>query len=644
MKLARKPTTPPRAQRRRPLDFPNKYPEPRRLSVAHPRVSSVASLARRAECRTASYYPFGLYALRTNYSNGLGIGKFELEEVNPHLRGGGVENHLGKTTPSSPNRDLNLDLPVLSSRAALHDKRVGAKFSCHGRPAGYYADIPTGCQSYHMCDTTGRQFTYQCPNMTLFQQRMMICNHWYMVDCSQSEQSYDANLLIGQRDKPFVGSHEHNHSPVTFGKYDQNRSSLQQPNWSPGVVSRQPKTVSSSNESTENIVPDISRAKPQLLPQFQHDRKILKQNQEVPSKPTNQDYFSNKPQRQRSDIEYTQQPEINKHEPINERANGLKTQNSPEFSSNHSSVDIERVPPKSFIDSRVSKALNQRVPDTLLPPSSASSKLSSRRDANAYQHSESININRKQTFPNNGTSRNRQSFIFAANHNPSLKYDLQTRPFSPMKNKSVTISRIHFGSAFTGSSLSGQVSPTSTESTSVTTFPPKYSKNIFLQSFIKSHSKENIIQDLIAPSTETPIALSDNIFFHSLRQEYNGGLPAFNSQTFKTTVLPFPKASSSPPLPPDETNGDGEDSLDDILELYIPDPRLIFFIPDSGTEFTGADNFVGNSTVLIPLDHRHGAMRFRSEGLARKGRNPSCPKCHPAYLLPGRCEPCVVIR
>nr|CAD7397720.1 unnamed protein product [Timema cristinae] len=52
-----------------------------------------------------------------------GIGKVELEEVNPHLRGGRVENHLGKTTPSSPDRDSNLDLPVLSSRAQ-HDKRV----------------------------------------------------------------------------------------------------------------------------------------------------------------------------------------------------------------------------------------------------------------------------------------------------------------------------------------------------------------------------------------------------------------------------------------------------------------------------------------------------------------------------------------
>nr|CAD7409000.1 unnamed protein product [Timema poppensis] len=53
----------------------------------------------------------------------IGIGKVELEKVNPHLRGGRVENHLGKNAPSSPDRDSNLDLPVLSSRAQ-HDKRV----------------------------------------------------------------------------------------------------------------------------------------------------------------------------------------------------------------------------------------------------------------------------------------------------------------------------------------------------------------------------------------------------------------------------------------------------------------------------------------------------------------------------------------
>nr|CAD7259883.1 unnamed protein product [Timema shepardi] len=42
--------------------------------------------------------------------------------MNPHLHGGRVENYFGKTNPSSPDRDSNLDLPVHSSRAQ-HDKR-----------------------------------------------------------------------------------------------------------------------------------------------------------------------------------------------------------------------------------------------------------------------------------------------------------------------------------------------------------------------------------------------------------------------------------------------------------------------------------------------------------------------------------------
>nr|CAD7573010.1 unnamed protein product [Timema californicum] len=40
-----------------------------------------------------------------------------LEEVNPHLGGGRAENHSRKTSSSSPDRDSNLDLPVLGSRA-----------------------------------------------------------------------------------------------------------------------------------------------------------------------------------------------------------------------------------------------------------------------------------------------------------------------------------------------------------------------------------------------------------------------------------------------------------------------------------------------------------------------------------------------
>nr|CAD7256983.1 unnamed protein product [Timema shepardi] len=73
-------------------------------------------------------------------TEGARIGKVELEEVNPHLRGGRVENHLGKTSPSSPDRDSNFDLPVLSSRAQ-HDKRVS---QLRHRGATLAVDYPAG--------------------------------------------------------------------------------------------------------------------------------------------------------------------------------------------------------------------------------------------------------------------------------------------------------------------------------------------------------------------------------------------------------------------------------------------------------------------------------------------------------------------
>nr|CAD7453372.1 unnamed protein product [Timema tahoe] len=57
-----------------------------------------------------------------SFKNAVELERLNLEEVNPHLRGARVDNHLGKTTPSSPDRDSNLDLPVLGG-LAQHDWR-----------------------------------------------------------------------------------------------------------------------------------------------------------------------------------------------------------------------------------------------------------------------------------------------------------------------------------------------------------------------------------------------------------------------------------------------------------------------------------------------------------------------------------------
>nr|CAD7194847.1 unnamed protein product [Timema douglasi] len=56
------------------------------------------------------------------------LGRLNLEEVNPHLRGGRVANNLGKNTPSSPDRDSNLDLPDLGS-LAQHETSALANYA-----------------------------------------------------------------------------------------------------------------------------------------------------------------------------------------------------------------------------------------------------------------------------------------------------------------------------------------------------------------------------------------------------------------------------------------------------------------------------------------------------------------------------------
>ncbi|CAG2058540.1 unnamed protein product [Timema podura] len=45
------------------------------------------------------------------------LGRLNFKEVNPHLRGGRVQNHLETPTPHSSDRDSNLDLPGLGSMA-----------------------------------------------------------------------------------------------------------------------------------------------------------------------------------------------------------------------------------------------------------------------------------------------------------------------------------------------------------------------------------------------------------------------------------------------------------------------------------------------------------------------------------------------
>merc|ERR1712014_464267 len=59
-------------------------------------------------------------------------------------------------------------------------------FSCEGQAYGYYADVDSGCQVFHIClpieDNEGQvietaKWSFFCGNATVFDQQTLTCNH-----------------------------------------------------------------------------------------------------------------------------------------------------------------------------------------------------------------------------------------------------------------------------------------------------------------------------------------------------------------------------------------------------------------------------------------------------------------------------------
>merc|ERR1719381_424419 len=71
-------------------------------------------------------------------------------------------------------------------------------FTCDGLvEGGYYADPAAECQAFHICasDGAGGLTTYSvlCPNGTIFNQNVFICDWWFNFDCSEAEGLYRLN-------------------------------------------------------------------------------------------------------------------------------------------------------------------------------------------------------------------------------------------------------------------------------------------------------------------------------------------------------------------------------------------------------------------------------------------------------------------
>ncbi|XP_037978525.2 mucin-5AC [Plutella xylostella] len=81
------------------------------------------------------------------------------------------------------------------------DNLPDTNFTCEGKViGGYYADLETSCQMFHVC-TVGQQeepmdIKFLCLNGTVFDQETRVCERVDEVDCTKSEKFYSLNLEL----------------------------------------------------------------------------------------------------------------------------------------------------------------------------------------------------------------------------------------------------------------------------------------------------------------------------------------------------------------------------------------------------------------------------------------------------------------
>lgn len=90
---------------------------------------------------------------------------------------------------------------IASSKYLDFDNLPETNFTCAGKViGGYYADLETSCQMFHVC-TIGQldepmDIKFLCLNGTVFDQETRVCERVDEVDCTKSERFYYLNLEL----------------------------------------------------------------------------------------------------------------------------------------------------------------------------------------------------------------------------------------------------------------------------------------------------------------------------------------------------------------------------------------------------------------------------------------------------------------
>merc|ERR1712106_343612 len=126
---------------------------------------------------------------QVNYQGGAG-GGFGGSFGSAADAGAGGIGSLEDTIPGTPGEDY-----------PIYAVPPETSFTCDGQvDGGYYGDPEAECQAFHICANDGNsgltKYSFLCPNGTLFQQQYFVCDWWFNVDCSTTEDFYGLNDQI----------------------------------------------------------------------------------------------------------------------------------------------------------------------------------------------------------------------------------------------------------------------------------------------------------------------------------------------------------------------------------------------------------------------------------------------------------------
>ncbi|XP_053955680.1 uncharacterized protein LOC128861516 [Anastrepha ludens] len=131
-----------------------------------------------------------------------GAAQFEEEPYESHTDCSDHKHHLKKRS-SDEDVDYEVYQGVVGRPGIdfpIYPRIPKTTFSCRSFGNGYFADMETDCQVFHICEE-GRKISFLCPNGTIFQQSELTCDWWFKVNCLGSPGYYadSAEILNKQR-------------------------------------------------------------------------------------------------------------------------------------------------------------------------------------------------------------------------------------------------------------------------------------------------------------------------------------------------------------------------------------------------------------------------------------------------------------